>query len=101
MQTRVIGCRRCLLAVADQSDIFAMSVEGPQGTYVNPNGYVHETLTVYKAKDMITRGLPSTEASWFPGSVDKLLHNCIIFTFSSFIDKPRNEKESISPYLNN
>lgn len=69
LQSRVISCRRCLTTVADYGDIFAMSTEGPQGTYVNPNGFIHETLTVHSVRDMITRGFPSTEASWFQGLV--------------------------------
>lgn len=35
--------------------------------YVNPHGYVHETLTVYKACNLNLIGRPSTEHSWFPG----------------------------------
>ena len=44
-----------------------MSSEGPQGAYVNPGGYVHETLTLYKVKNLALIGVPSTEYSWFPG----------------------------------
>ena len=35
--------------------------------YVNPHGYVHETLTVCKASNLSLVGRPSTEHSWFPG----------------------------------
>ncbi|RXM31062.1 Protein cereblon [Acipenser ruthenus] len=35
--------------------------------YVNPHGYVHETLTVYKANSLNLIGRPSTQHSWFPG----------------------------------
>lgn len=35
--------------------------------YVNPHGYVHETLTVYKASNLNLMGRPSTQHSWFPG----------------------------------
>lgn len=35
--------------------------------YVNPHGYIHETLTVYKASNLSLSGRPSTEHSWFPG----------------------------------
>ena len=38
-----------------------------QGAYVNPGGYVHETLTLHKAKNLTLHGTPSTEYSWFPG----------------------------------
>jgi len=65
--SKVLVCRRCGEQVADQSDIFSMSKEGPQGAYVNAHGAVHETLTVYKAKNLRLLGQPSTEYSWFPG----------------------------------
>jgi len=65
--SKVLVCRRCGGQVADQSDIFSMSKEGPQGAYVNPHGAVHETLTVYKSKNLRLLGQPSTEYSWFPG----------------------------------
>ncbi|CAL8088918.1 unnamed protein product [Orchesella dallaii] len=65
--TKVISCRNCQTNIADHSQIFSMSIEGPQATYVNPHGFVHETLTVYKTKELMTRGLPSVESSWFPG----------------------------------
>ena len=53
--------------MARKEDIFSMSIRGPQGTYVNPNGYVFETLTVYQAESLTLIGSPSTEFSWFPG----------------------------------
>jgi len=64
---QVLVCRRCYQELADQSDIFSMSSEGPQGAFVNPGGHLHETLTVYKAKNLKLVGEPSTEYSWFPG----------------------------------
>jgi cereblon len=64
---RVFTCRRCNLQLADQSEIFSLSREGPQGAFVNPGGHVHETLTVYRAKNLLLSGTPSTEYSWFPG----------------------------------
>ncbi|UYV67156.1 CRBN [Cordylochernes scorpioides] len=63
----LLCCQECQLHIANRSDVFAMSREGPQGTYVNPNGYVHETLTVYKARGLVLVGRASTEHSWFPG----------------------------------
>ncbi|KAG8200650.1 hypothetical protein JTE90_022272 [Oedothorax gibbosus] len=62
-----LTCRDCMNIIAYREDIFSMSLQGPQGTYVNPNGYVHEAITVYKASKLRTVGRPSTEASWFPG----------------------------------
>ena len=42
-----------------------MSKEGPQGAFVNPGGHVHETLTLYKAKNLRLVGRPSTEYRYF------------------------------------
>ena len=53
--------------IGKQEDIFSMSSEGPQGAYVNPGGYVHETLTLYKTKNLKLVGESSTQYSWFPG----------------------------------
>ena len=64
---RVLVCKRCSKQLGDQQNIFSMSKEGPQGAFVNPNGHVHETLTLYKAKSLRLVGQPSTEYSWFPG----------------------------------
>jgi len=66
-QCRVLVCRKCGKQLGDQKFIFSMSKEGPQGAFVNPGGHVHETLTLYKAKNLRLVGRPSTEYSWFPG----------------------------------
>ncbi|XP_067136121.1 protein cereblon [Centruroides vittatus] len=63
----ILCCRECNAHIADRKDVFSMSLEGPQGTYVNPSGYVHETITVYKAHGLSLIGRPSTQHSWFPG----------------------------------
>ena len=60
---RVLVCKRCSKQLGDQQNIFSMSKEGPQGAFVNPNGHVHETLTLYKAKSLRLVGQPSTEYS--------------------------------------
>uniref|UniRef100_A0A672M9D6 Protein cereblon-like n=1 Tax=Sinocyclocheilus grahami TaxID=75366 RepID=A0A672M9D6_SINGR len=49
------------------SSVFSLSLYGPMAAYVNPHGYVHETLTVYKANNLNLIGRPSTLHSWFPG----------------------------------
>jgi len=49
------------------SSVFSMSMSGPLSAYVNPGGHVHETVTVYQAKNLSLFGRPSTEHSWFPG----------------------------------
>ncbi|XP_054717649.1 protein cereblon-like isoform X2 [Uloborus diversus] len=63
----VLCCKDCNRIIAHRDQIFSMSLQGPQGTYVNPNGYVHEAITVHKAKNLLVSGRPSTEQSWFPG----------------------------------
>ncbi|XP_046400322.1 protein cereblon [Ischnura elegans] len=63
-----LTCCNCGQKIADQRHAFCMSVAGPQGTYVNPGGYVHEALTLSKAKGLkVVTHPPSTEHSWFPG----------------------------------
>ncbi|PNF42523.1 hypothetical protein B7P43_G08253 [Cryptotermes secundus] len=65
---QMLCCRDCDAEVADPRETFSMSVEGPQGTYVNPGGFVHETLTLHKAEGLrCLNEDPSTEYSWFPG----------------------------------
>lgn len=44
-----------------------MSSEGPLGAYVNAHGFVHEIVTLQKAKGIALLGRPSKEYSWFPG----------------------------------
>jgi len=64
---RVLVCRNCGKQLGDQASIFSMSKEGPQGAFVNPSGHLHETLTLFKAKNLRLVGRPSSEYSWFPG----------------------------------
>ena len=66
-QCRVLVCRNCGKQLGDQANIFSMSKEGPQGTFVNPSGHLHETLTLFKARNLRLVGRPSSEYSWFPG----------------------------------
>jgi cereblon len=55
-----------------------MNSEGPQGAYVNPDGFVHDTLTVRHANNLVPRGVPSARFSWFPGYkwVCVFCHSC-------------------------
>eukprot|EP00252_Welwitschia_mirabilis_P018089 TRINITY_DN40278_c0_g1_i1.p1 TRINITY_DN40278_c0_g1~~TRINITY_DN40278_c0_g1_i1.p1 ORF type:complete len:568 (-),score=122.60 TRINITY_DN40278_c0_g1_i1:122-1825(-) len=62
-----IRCKGCMSIIARRRDILVMSTDGPVGAYVNPHGFVHETLTLYKTKGLVLRGRPETEHSWFPG----------------------------------
>jgi len=65
----VLCCKNCNLLIAKKEDVFSMALEGPMGAYVNPGGYVHETLTIHKAMGLRLIGWPSVENSWFPGYV--------------------------------
>ncbi|XP_033922311.1 protein cereblon isoform X1 [Melopsittacus undulatus] len=61
-------CKQCQdTEITTKNEIFSLSLCGPMAAYVNPHGYIHETLTVYKACNLNLSGRPSTEHSWFPG----------------------------------
>ncbi|KAK1161536.1 protein cereblon-like [Acipenser oxyrinchus oxyrinchus] len=61
-------CKHCQdTEITTKNEIFSLSLYGPMAAYVNPHGYVHETLTVYKANSLNLIGRPSTQHSWFPG----------------------------------
>ncbi|XP_062356381.1 protein cereblon isoform X4 [Cinclus cinclus] len=61
-------CKQCQdTEITTKNEIFSLSLCGPMAAYVNPHGYIHETLTVYKASNLTLSGRPSTEHSWFPG----------------------------------
>ncbi|XP_008220116.1 PREDICTED: protein cereblon [Prunus mume] len=63
----LIQCKTCQTVIAKRSDMLVMSSEGPLGAYVNPNGYVHEIMTLYKANGLALIGRAASEYSWFPG----------------------------------
>ncbi|KAL1455958.1 hypothetical protein WDU94_000720 [Cyamophila willieti] len=62
-----IRCIGCFQQIGNMKDVFFMSASGPQGTYVNPSGYIHETITLYTADQIRVDSVLSTEYSWFPG----------------------------------
>uniref|UniRef100_A0A803N855 Protein cereblon n=1 Tax=Chenopodium quinoa TaxID=63459 RepID=A0A803N855_CHEQI len=62
-----VRCKNCQTVIARRSDMLVMSNEGPLGAYVNPNGFVHEIMTLYKANGLALIGRPREEYSWFPG----------------------------------
>ncbi|KAJ8681843.1 hypothetical protein QAD02_017635 [Eretmocerus hayati] len=65
---RILVCSTCDKKIAKQSDIFPMSKEGPQSTFCNSSGFIHDTITVYKAENLkLDPNPPSAEYSWFPG----------------------------------
>ncbi|KAI4337518.1 hypothetical protein L6164_015924 [Bauhinia variegata] len=63
----LIRCKNCLTIIARRSDMLVMSSEGPLGAYVNPGGYVHEIMTLFKANGLALQGPAITRYSWFPG----------------------------------
>eukprot|EP00794_Sanderia_malayensis_P007566 gene7566-8404_t len=60
-------CAECGNSITNKKELFSLSVKGPLAAYVNPGGYVHETVTFYKATGLRLRGSASEENSWFPG----------------------------------
>lgn len=53
--------------IAKRSDMLVMSMDGPLGAFVNPQGYVHEIMTLYTANGIAPVGYPVKQYSWFPG----------------------------------
>lgn len=52
------------------SSVFPMSPEGPQGSYCNSWGQIHNMITVTELDKnllVVVSGSPSTECCWFPG----------------------------------
>ncbi|OVA12447.1 Peptidase S16 [Macleaya cordata] len=62
-----VRCKTCQSVIARRSDTLVMSSDGPLGAYVNPHGFVHEVMTLYKANGLALIGRPVEEYSWFPG----------------------------------
>lgn len=62
-----VRCKNCQSVIGKRSDMLVMSSEGPLGAYVNPQGYVHEIITLYEANSLLLSGGPVKEYSWFPG----------------------------------
>ena len=62
-------CAECKAKICHKDDVIVMSSSGPQGTYVNPHGCVHEMITLGKTTNIDLVGRPSTDFSWFPGYV--------------------------------
>ncbi|XP_022162806.1 protein cereblon-like [Myzus persicae] len=70
MQKFMCARSGCSAPVCNMSSVFPMSPEGPQGTYCNSWGKIHDMITVTQLDDdldVISVGSPSTECCWFPG----------------------------------
>lgn len=62
-----LHCRECTATITHSKFIFSMSQDGPLANYINPNGFVHDTLTVSKSLNVLFMGRATSEHSWFPG----------------------------------
>lgn len=67
-------CAACNNVICHKSDVFPMSSSGPQQSFVNSGGYVHDTLTVRSVTGLIQEYGWSEEFSWFPGYSWRLAH---------------------------
>ncbi|EFN75562.1 protein cereblon [Harpegnathos saltator] len=68
IEDKIYVCVQCETLIGRQSHMFPMNREGPQGTYVNPEGVIHETITFYHVQGVaLSSSSPSTNYSWFPG----------------------------------
>lgn len=61
------ACASCRNVICSKRDVFPMSCTGPQTSFVNSHGYVHDLLTVRTAKGIIYEREWSEEFCWFPG----------------------------------
>jgi len=62
-----LGCSACRNVICHRKDVFLMSCSGPQNSFVNSDGYVHDTLTVSKANGLVYQSSWSNRYTWFPG----------------------------------
>ncbi|KAG6417104.1 hypothetical protein SASPL_119254 [Salvia splendens] len=60
-------CKTCQTLIAKRSNMLVMSSDGPLGAFANPNGYVHEVITLTRTDGIAVTGPPVKEYSWFPG----------------------------------
>lgn len=68
-------CRYCSHFIGSKSEMFAMSKEGPQGTYCNPAGVIFEILTLHQAQGLRLSGNRAfIDCSWFPGYAWTIAH---------------------------
>lgn len=67
-------CAACNNVICHKSDVFPMSSSGPQQSFVNSGGFVHDTLTVKTARGLIQEYGWSKEFSWFPGYSWRMAH---------------------------
>lgn len=73
-----LKCQWCQRDVAMVKETFAVpGADGVSGNYVNPNGVLHQTITVHRLINnqnvFYSGGLESMD-SWFPGYLWKIMH---------------------------
>lgn len=66
-KSEFFGCSNCENVICYKKDVFPMSRSGPQCSFVNPGGFIHDTLTVRSADGLIHDYGWCEEYSWFPG----------------------------------
>ncbi|KAL2340093.1 hypothetical protein Fmac_008033 [Flemingia macrophylla] len=88
----LIRCKSCQTIIAKRSDMLVMSSEGPLSAYVNPGGYVHEIMTLYKANGLALIGPAVAEYSWFPGYAWTIANCATCKTQLGWLFTARNRK---------
>ncbi|MEE8409255.1 MAG: cereblon family protein [Myxococcota bacterium] len=66
-EEKPILCRRCGAEISDSEALFSMGGERISRVFSNPNGMLHEIITVGRARGLRLEGPPTTDFSWFPG----------------------------------
>eukprot|EP00047_Mylnosiga_fluctuans_P019917 m.87431 g.87431 ORF g.87431 m.87431 type:complete len:166 (+) comp8317_c0_seq1:510-1007(+) len=71
-----IVCADCQGTICSLSQVFALVPTGAQGTYVNPHGAIHRTITLrgVDGGDLRLVGRYCAESSWFPGYAWRIAH---------------------------
>jgi hypothetical protein len=72
--------RNSFTFICQQQEIFTVpGAEGQVGSYVNPHGAVHQTVTVRKINERSIRlhGQPTVADSWFPGYAWTII-SCVV-----------------------
>ena len=74
-------CKQCQTPIAFISDEIPISDMGAQSVQVNPNGFVHEVITVRTTQNTRALGNSVPADSWFPGFYWRFLvcGNCTDF----------------------
>jgi len=60
-------CRHCQTPIAFISDEIPVDELGAHSIQINPNGFVHEVITVRCTQHTLSLGTPVPADSWFPG----------------------------------